>query len=330
MFESPARDIQGSLSVLQQATFYPGDELNFTFANNSVIETYWLATYSEAQKTGPLTTAGDFYNYFVLGLLPDGYEEGDKWWPDEEDSGEIDEGSEETNVTEPDYGCLNGNPSERSWCKHSSGAYPNDPKIYQNDLEITGDGIVTGYFLEDISTGVLSIPSFYQAGDDIDTFFEAVDAFINNATSLNMSKIVIDLQQNTGGLNLLAMSTFKRFFYELHPDTGSRMRAHNLANIIGKAYTEWWDSLEVGNEGAEDILYQIFAGSEWVATNRINPATGRNFSSWDEFYGPLVERGDTFTLTVCFALLTYPYYLVLTETLATIQPYRRNIRRLGV
>ena len=39
LLESPALDIQGTMSVLQSATFYPGDELNFTLANSTTIET---------------------------------------------------------------------------------------------------------------------------------------------------------------------------------------------------------------------------------------------------------------------------------------------------
>lgn len=302
LFDHPARDIQGGPSVLQSATFYPGDELNFTFANDSdPIETYWLATFHESQSTGPLTTAGDFYNYFVLGLLPESYdEENPKWWPDEEgeDSGgsqDTEDTSEEPAETEPGYGCSGDNPS---WCSESSGAYPDDPDIVQKDLEVIKGGIVTGYILDDISTGVLSIPSFYQTGDDTVEFFNAVDDFIATATQQNIKKVVIDLQQNSGGLTFLALSTFKRFFYAQEPYTGSRIRSHELANILGTTYSEWWDGVEVGEAGAENELYQYFASSEWVATNRINAATGDNFSSWKEYYGPIAERGDTFSRTV--------------------------------
>ncbi|KAF2271383.1 uncharacterized protein EI97DRAFT_462876 [Westerdykella ornata] len=306
LMEHPSRDILGDLSVLRTATFYPGNELNFTFANGSSIETYWLATYAAIDSTGPLTTAGDFYNYFVLGFLPESYdEENPKWWPDEtpeDDSGDGVTGDDSVEDTSPpDYGCSNGNASEQHWCLTSHGAFPNNPDIVQDDLEITGGGVVTGYFLDDISTGVLSLPSFYATGNDTNSFFIAVDQFIGNATSLNISRIVIDLQQNSGGLQFLALSTFKRFFYGREPWTGSRIRSHELANILGRTYSEWWSSLETGDDGAEDPLYRYFASSEWVA-NRINAETGNNFSSWEEYYGPLSENGDAFSRTQLYNL----------------------------
>jgi hypothetical protein len=139
--------------------------------------------------------------------------------------------------------------------------------MVQANLGITDGGIVTGYFLDGISTGILSIPSFYSTGYDTVDFFISSDYFINNATEKKIEKVIIDLQQNSGGLTYLAISTFKRFFYGINPWIGSRIRSHEMANILGQAYSEWWDSLEVGGDGVggDDIfneLYQIFAGSE--------------------------------------------------------------------
>lgn len=293
---SPARDIQGRLSVLQSANLYPGEQLNFTFANGSNLYSYWLAVYNEPEPTGPLTTAGDFYNFFVLGLLP-AVDPSTKWWPDEELSSD-NTTDDASNDTAPDYGCSRGDPTPLNWCSASFGAYPNDPTVAQQNLGIAGGGVVSGYLLDDISTGVLSIPSFMQLGNDTANFFSSVDEFIGKATSQNISRIVIDLQQNAGGLELLAISTFKRFFYGLDPFTGSRIRSHELANILGTAHSAWWDGLENRGEGAANPLYQYYASSEWVATNRINARTGANFSSWSEYYGPISDRGDAFSLIV--------------------------------
>ncbi|KAF2741689.1 hypothetical protein M011DRAFT_491159 [Sporormia fimetaria CBS 119925] len=298
LMESPARDIQGELSVLQSSNFYPGDELNFTFSNNTSIETFWLATYGEAESTGPLTTAGDFYNYFVLGLLPASFEPGSpKWWPNDKDI-PLDESDQEEEIVD-DYGC--GNETDFNWCQDSSGAYPNNPDVVQPDLAVTGGGVVTGYFLDDISTGVLSLPSFFQVGNDTGTYFDTVDWFINNATNRSISRIIIDLQQNSGGLNLLAISTFKRFFYAMEPWTASRIRSHYLADVLGTAYTEWFDNLDPQSED-DNVWLNYFAGSEWVATNRINAATGSKFNSWGEYFGPLSENGDQFSLTQLYNL----------------------------
>ncbi|KAF2799804.1 hypothetical protein K505DRAFT_413446 [Melanomma pulvis-pyrius CBS 109.77] len=294
LLESPALDIQGSMSVLQSATFYPGDELNFTLANTTVVRTWWLALYDEPYHTGPLTTPGDFYNYFVLGYTPASFDPenpGEQWWPNEE----IEEGGNTTEpVPEPalpDYGCADGTPLLPNWCDDTRGAYPNDPVVAQEDLSTIKGGIVTGYILNDISTGVLSIPSFWETGNDTNNFFKAVDNFISIASTKKVSRIVIDLQQNRGGLTLLALSVFKRFFYEIDPPyTGSRIRSHELANTLGNTYSEWWDGLENGEDGALNPLYKPLSSSEWVVTNRINEATSTNFTSWPEYSGPSLEH----------------------------------------
>jgi len=65
---------------------------------------------------------------------------------------------------------------------------------------------VTGYFFEDISTAVLSIPNF---SSDIDTFSSAIKYFVGNATDKHAKKIIIDLQQNQGGQAALALDAFR-------------------------------------------------------------------------------------------------------------------------
>jgi hypothetical protein len=255
-----------------------------------------------------LTTAGDYYNYFVLGFVPTGFDplNPTDWWTADRNltSSSDTEGDGEdnntTDTTSPTYGCTIGNPRNVSWCEDSFGAYPNDPVVVQEELGYSGadsgSGVVTGYILDDISTGVLSIPSFYQVGNDTINFADAVSDFINQTTTRKVSRVIIDLQQNSGGKVLLALTTFKQFFYGLQPYTGSRIRSQKLADILGAAYTEWWDSIE--NEPNNRILYEAYAGSEWVVTNRINPTTGQNFTSWGEYYGQVSALDDEFSQRV--------------------------------
>lgn len=289
-------DIQNYQSVLHSALFYPGDAINYTQANGTITESYWLASYSEAGHTGPLTTAGDFYNYFVLGILPASWNATNpQWWPNATaESGDSGEGGIDNTTSPVDLLCASGNPGSENWCAQSFGAYPNDPDYTQKDLGRLKGGVVTGYILDE-KTGVLSIPSFLQQGNDTLNFFRSVDDFIGDAAEKNISRVVIDLQQNYGGLSLLAVSVFKRFFYNQEPWTGNRIRTTEMASTLGESYSSWWHGLESGTDGALDPNYQYFASSEWVVGNRINPATGANYSTWDEYAGPVVDRGDTFS-----------------------------------
>lgn len=284
LMTTPPLEIQGYLSVFAgAATFYPGDNLTFTLENGTNIDTFWLAIYNNPDPTGPLSTGGDFYNYFVLGLLPASYNASSM------PSGLL------TNDT------TGGNTSLTSWSDESSGAYPDNPDVVQLDLSIAGGGIVTGYFLHDISTGVLSIPSFDQSGWDVGNFSLTVQEFVNGATAAKLSKVVIDLQQNTGGNIELVFDIFKRFFLDVDPFAGSRRRSHELANVLGGATTGYWDSLSL-----DDAAYYNLAADEWVITDRLNADTGRNFTSWSEYFGPLTNHGDSFSLTVS----SYPVFYV--------------------
>jgi hypothetical protein len=66
-----------------------------------------------------------------------------------------------------------------------------------------------------------------------------------------------------------------------------------MADIIGNTITQYWDSLDTS---APD--YYSLLADEWLATDRLNAATTRNFTSWGEFFGPHKTQGDTFTTTV--------------------------------
>ncbi|KZM24592.1 serine-type peptidase [Ascochyta rabiei] len=298
LMDSPANDVQGYLSLFQRLIFYPGNELNFTFENGTTLDTIWIAIYVEDSYTGPLTTPGDFYNYFVMGLVPADFDESapSVWWP-----AEYNITWNSSNLvappTESNLHCSSDAGLVKNWCSVSNGlieAYPNDPVVVQRDLSIVGAGVVSGYIMEDISTGILSIPSFYQGENHVNSFSDAIDEFIGNATAKNTKRVIIDLQQNGGGLILLALRTFKKFFPTISPYTGSRIRSHEIADILGTAYTKWWQSLDTSLDQQSDD-HEFFAASEWVATNRINAATGLEFNSWAEYFGPVLDHGDKFS-----------------------------------
>lgn len=277
LMSNPTLDIQGGLTTFSGAgTFYPGENLTYQFENGTSLETVWLAIYNEvANYTGPLTTGGDFYNYFVLGLLPASFDP--------------------TTIIPPTFSDDIA-AAETSWNNASYGAFPKDPEIVQPDIGILRGGLVTGYFYEDISTGVLSLPSFDAIPETIGKYSQAVIEFIGNASEANLTRIVIDLQRNPGGATLLAYTTFKSFFPDLLPFAGSRRRIFPMANALGLATTDYWAALDENND-EDEILKASLAADEWVITNRINAATGKNFTSWKEYQGPVNANGDTFSLT---------------------------------
>jgi hypothetical protein len=294
LMDSPVGDVLGGLGIFQSGDLYPGDSLNFTRENNPVLETEWLSLFLGQQETGPLTTGGDFYNFFVLGLLPASYNETETWWP----IFPTDNTTSESN--DSDFPPVKCSSNSQNWCEASRGAFPDNPAVTQRDLSVVGQGVVSGYIFDDNSTGILSLPTFAQTGDATEYFQDAISQFIENATGRNTSHIIIDLQQNSGGTIYLAFQVFKMFFATLDPYAASRIRSHRLADILGSTYTDWWDQLEKDlSDESKQSNYEYYASSEWVIPNRINAATGTNFTSWDQYStlaGPVVDRNDTFSL----------------------------------
>lgn len=285
LFAGPTLSIKGDNSVLDgYVNFYPGDDFTLVLENGTEFDEYWLALYNEPYQTGPLTTGGDFYNYFVMGLLPASFNISASEYNPAYTSDE----SAPSNDTAP---------AVNSWREISEGAYP-DPDIAQDGLAVVTDGVVSGYYLPDVNAAVLSLPTFGQTGYSIGNFSIAVSYFIGNVTATNLTRVVIDLQQNEGGIVELAFSTFKRFFPDVDPFAGSRRRNHELGNTLGEAYTTYFEGLTPG-----EADYTDFVADEWVITPRLNAATGQNFTSWAEYHGPVIEKGDSFSLTVSPPLL---------------------------
>lgn len=197
-----AASIQGDYSIIEAyITFYPGDTITFAFENNTQLGPLpWHAIYNSPGPTGPLATGGDFYNFFVLGFYPASY---DSSTPDPCPAAAT---STDSSVSAPDSTSFDATASPTSW---ADTAYPSTADIYQPNLYPIGGGFVTGYYLRNISTAVLSIPTFQMQDGDIQSFSDTIGNFLNGSHSNGMTKIVIDLQQNLGGQTLLAVDAFK-------------------------------------------------------------------------------------------------------------------------
>lgn len=220
LMTSPAQDIQAVFSIWGGgATFYPGDTITIVRKDAPIIgPTPWLAVYNSIGNTGPLETGGDFYNFFVLGWYPASY---DPTAPAPGSSASASASQEIVTATATSAPTTTGStaqPTVSSW--GADYGYP-DPDIFQEDLGTFGGGWVSGYLLTNSSVAVLSIPSFQASGSSVNEFSDAVTRFLNASKKAGMKKVVIDLQQNSGGVALLAYDTFKQFFPTILPVSSS-------------------------------------------------------------------------------------------------------------
>lgn len=203
LMSSPVLTVQNYYSVFEgYTTFYPGENVTFAFENGTARDPYpWLAIYNSPGDTGPLATGGDFYNFFVLGLFPASYDP---------DAVQTDSASVPSAV--PSDAATENEPTESATPEATQTAwpipYPQNPDIVQPDLGVSG--VLTGYFLKEISTAVLSIPSFQVFDDAVLSFSDTISDFLRQSKKAGMRKILVDVQQNAGGDTLLAIDTFKQ------------------------------------------------------------------------------------------------------------------------
>ncbi|KAL3478326.1 hypothetical protein BJX99DRAFT_269322 [Aspergillus californicus] len=251
LMRSGALDIQGYFEVFYNAaTFYPGDSITLTFENGTVV--------------GPVP-------WEAVYISPG-------------DTGPLQTGDVSTTSVESDVPTPTPSPTT-TWY----GAYPSQVDVEPPSAD-AGEGLLRGYFLNDSSVGVLSIPQFYINADVADDF----------DTTGGMQKVIIDLQQNMGGQALLAIETFlqaspllRSSYYVL-----IRRRVHDMANAIGDTLSPFFEGLPDDSD-----LYYEWVTNEWAVVHRLDANTGRRFTSWDDMQGPAESYdSDLFTKTERYSL----------------------------
>ncbi|KAB8226000.1 hypothetical protein BDV33DRAFT_229150 [Aspergillus novoparasiticus] len=262
LMRSAVLEIQGKREVFHEAATYPGDFITFTFENDTTLGPLpWKASFCCHGGNAPLQTEDDFYDFFVLGHYPASYDE-----------------SLEANTT------TISNRVAPILAPFENPAYP-----LEADVTSDGGALLRGYFLNDSSLAVLSIPHFDSNAPQ--SFSNTVKEFLARSTMAGLNKVVIDVQQNPGGSPLLALEVFKIFFPSIKPWASSRRRVHPMANALGSVLTTYWQNLTMDHPEYDKLIT-----NEWVVTGRLDQDTGRNFTSWDDFVGPTDHyRGDGFT-----------------------------------
>ena len=308
LFYNPVLDVVGYPTVFNSSTLYTGDLLNIQLENGTTLsELEFQASASVITDISGIYNAQDVYNTFVS--LPADYynSTSDDTGDDSSEAsatdsvnssatGDASSPSDDALSDDEDESSDATDPAVNNWNYISDIASYPPPDVAQPNLGF--GGWVSGYFLNNTATGVLSIPSFQLSSEASFTFSSTIGEFLQRAQQTGMKRIVIDLQQNFGGELSLAFDAFKHFFPTTTAFAGSRMRAFDKTDILGTTLTNFFESyVQHPSSWAHQDLVQMI-DDPWAVLNLINTATGTNFSSWGEFYGPIQDHGDTFTVTV--------------------------------
>ncbi|KAF2272631.1 peptidase S41 family protein [Westerdykella ornata] len=144
-----------------------------------------------------------------------------------------------------------------------------------------------GYYIEtDIGTiGVLSIQTFETEPDSAaEEFQSVVQNYIAESLNRKVTRHIIDIRSNPGGLVMHGLDTYLQFFPSQNPQNLGRYRATEAVNIIGE---------QIGKLPLDSSTIEIYANPF-----NFNPYLDRNekpFPSWKAMYGPQTFHSDTFT-----------------------------------
>lgn len=215
LMSSAAGDVNDRLSAFEGSSpFYPGENITFAFENGTTYEPFpWLATYTVPEDTPPINSGEDFYTFFVLGLYPE-VDTSDDASPSSVPTTASSADASQNPTTEAAYttaaaptSSSTPEPMPTSW---EYFPYPSNPDVVQPNLGLIDGGVVTGYFLNDGETAVLSIPSFSVTGEAIRSFSSTIAEFLRRSKESGNKRVIIDVQKNGGGGALLATDTFKQ------------------------------------------------------------------------------------------------------------------------
>ncbi|KAI4091090.1 MAG: hypothetical protein LQ344_004318 [Seirophora lacunosa] len=309
LMSSAASDVQFILSTFEGSSIlYPGASIRFKFENGTDSgDLPWLAQFSmfaEPSDAPLITTGEELYNWYVWGVdaTPDEYSSATTSLPPTTTStvvAAVNTSTASNASSTSDVSALStyagdtadstataaatstvddGPASVTGW---DNIAYPTDPIVAQPDLAEVNGGVLTGYILNDNVTAVLSIPSFLVNSENAVSFSTTVQDFLIRSKAAGCTQVIIDVQRNTGGSDLLATDTFKQFFPSIDPYGAARYYdTHTQAEM---------------EDPENDFDYFSLSANAWVVTDYLNAETGRNFSSWPEFFGPHAQHGDLFT-----------------------------------
>lgn len=72
-----------------------------------------------------------------------------------------------------------------------------------------------------------------------------------------------------------------------------------MANVLGDTISRFWKNPPRNTTG-----YSTLTDDEWVILTRLSAATGKNFSSWGEYFDPtFMYKDDAFSATVSSSII---------------------------
>ncbi|OKL62436.1 hypothetical protein UA08_02672 [Talaromyces atroroseus] len=155
------------------------------------------------------------------------------------------------------------------------------PTLYPTPVIRESHNIIAGYYpdipgLEDVA--ILTVPTFETDGYDnsAEEFVAIAEYFVQNASQIDgKKKIVIDLQNNGGGVVLSGYGLYSIFFPNETLFSSTRFRSHEAIDFMGTIFNS-------GNSTVQEIGYN--SGLSGLV-DAVKPDQS-SFEDWQNVFGP--------------------------------------------
>jgi hypothetical protein len=163
---------------------------------------------------------------------------------------------------------------------------------YPTPIEITLDGVVSGYYLngtgyEDVA--VMSLLSFES--ETFVEFQEIEQKFLADAVRDGKTKLIVDLSANGGGYILQGYDLFRQLFPSIIQDGYSRWRESDTFLTIAEIYSAQSANFTPVSPSEENVRHYETTFNKGYDLN----FTDQPFLTFEDKFAPHVYKGDNYT-----------------------------------
>lgn len=262
MYNALFCNLWNSDCTFEYPLFYPGPETVLTFHNGTSIHSSNEA-YVSCNSVGDISTGQDYWDICINSSTPDAT----------------------TTVSEPFS-------SPTSTAEPPEAPATTQILSYPPPVHIDRSGILSGYYLDGLGydeVAVLVIRSFdsEEVPDYMITFQDTLESFLEVAQTQGKTRLIIDVQGNTGGSIDLGTELVAQLFPNVPPTQKGNYRASAGLSAALKKFGEQVDALNAQNpDDVGQMLENELSLAAIPAWQYVMTPNGTEFISFDDFYGP--------------------------------------------
>lgn len=178
------------------------------------------------------------------------------------------------------------------------------PSGYPSAIARHDLNLVAGYDLKSSKNpdvAVLAVPSFDTIGKPDQAFYfqETVEGFLAKAKAQGKTKLIIDLQSNTGGLVDQGHDLFMHLFPHLLPYNAVNLRATPDLDLVGQGVSDlvkkYFNPQSDPSKIDSSDPINVAASLPYNYRHDLKTDGHSTYTSWSDFFGPKITPYDSVT-----------------------------------